>query len=666
MVLVEEPSMWRPNVNEKKKLAEQYLAVAKEHLKNKTEIGAAEEALLECDKLDHQDGTLCLEIGLIWQEIGQFEKAIESFSKGSFFLPTPFYALVALAKAYTLLGRLDGEGCYFNKAETCFNEAKVFLSTAQDEQFHFTWQWAVTLLCASYASGEIEDWHSALAKFDEASRLASKTEPLFLQQRGECLAAFGVHINKKEYLLQAIHLFNAALPIAEDNKNLSYQLGSSYFHLFSLTYDRHYFEKALHYLQLSQESPPLALQSGHLLAHLYLEYGKIFDDSILFTKALEQFEALESAEVTTSSMFAGFCETLTRLALLEDRVDYLRLAKEKISRGLELYPKDGKLLYCQGGLMVAFGHYFSDAHYFEQAIIHLEAVISNDKGNFMLWRALADGYFSHAEALQDPSLMKKAIGCFDAALKLKMDFMPLWLDCATARLRFAEMVDEQIVAIEAVEHFEKALRMLAASEPSECEQQLKIECMIRYGAVLDLLGDMTGEIIYFEKAVDVLQKAHLSGETPLHARYQLALCLSHLGEVTGEPDRFLQAVEHFSYLAALEDEEAYYWTDWAVALLNLSQCPENEGHIEYWFDQAENKLRHASTLGDIQAYYYLACLFSLKKECKSAIFYLEKSKKFGALPMVDDLFQDHWLENVKETELFRRFIMSLKDPAVSD
>ncbi|MEI6531796.1 MAG: hypothetical protein WCN87_03140 [Chlamydiota bacterium] len=665
--------MWRPKVDENKKLVEQYLAVAKAHLKNEAEVSAAEEALLECDKVEHQDGTLCLEIGLLWQEMGQMmdnpqhiEKAIDCFSKGSSFLPTPFYALVASAKAYTLLGRFDGEDGYFNKAEDCFHSAKVFLSIVQTEQFHFTWQWAVTLLCASYASGEIEDWHAALAKFDEAGRLASKTEPLFLQQRGECLAAFGIHVNQKEYLLQAVHLFNAAMPLVEDNANLNYQLGSSYFHLFCLTYDRHYFEKALDYLQLAQEAPRLALQSGHLLAHLYLECGKIFDDSMLFTKALEQFEALEAAEVTTSSMFAGVCETLTRLALLEDRVDYLRLAKEKISRGLEFYPKESKLLYCQGGLMVAFGHYFSDSRYFEQAIIHLETVINNDKSNFLLWRALADAYFSHAEALQDPSLMKKAIISFDAALKLKMDFIPLWLDCATARLRYAEMADEQHVAIEAVEHFEKALMMLATAEPSECEQQLKMECMTRYGAVLDLLGDMTGENFYFEKAVEVLQKAHLSGETTLSARYQLALCLSHLGETTGEPASFLQAIEHFSYLAALEDEEAYYWTDWAVALLNLSQCPENEGHIDYWFDQAENKLRHASTLGDIQAYYYLACLFSLKKDCQSAILYLEKSKKFGALPMVDDLFHDHWLENVRETELFRRFIMGLKDPAVSD
>lgn len=660
-------------MEENRKLVEQYLALAKAHLKNETEAGEAEEALLECDKVDHQDGTLCLEMGLLWQELGQtfnnpvhIEKAITCFSKGASFLPTPFYALVASAKAYTLLGRFGGDDLYFSKAETCFDNAKVFLSAVQSEQFHFTWQWAVTLLCASYASGEIENWHAALAKFDEAGRLVAKPEPLFMQQRGECLAAFGIHINQKDYLLQAIHLFNAALPLSHDAASLNFQLGSCYFHLFCMTYDRHYFDKAEEYLDLARVVERHALQSGNLLAHLYLECGKIFDDSSLFEKALECFENLEAAEMSTSSLFAGICETLTRLALIEDRVDYLRLAKEKIIRGLEIYPKDGKLLYCQGGLMVAFGHYFSDARYFEQAAIHLEAVINNDKGNFLLWRALADAYFSHAESLQDPSLMRKATHCFDSALKLKPDFIPLWLDCATSRLRYAEMADDQSVALESVEHFEKALTMLSVVEPSECEQQLKVEAMTRYGAVLDLLGDMTAESYYFEKAVEVLQKAHTSGETALSTRYQLALCLCHLGETTGDSHAFLQAVDHFSYLAALEDEEAFYWTDWAVALLNLAQCTEDEEHIQYFLDEAENKLRHAASLGDVQAYYYLACLFSLKNDCQSAIFYLEKSKKFGALPMVEDLLQDHWLAALRETEIFRRFIMSLKDPAVSD
>lgn len=660
-------------MDENRKLIEQYLALAKSHIKNQTAISDAEEALRECDKVEHQDGTLCLEMGLLWQEIGQLqnnpdhiEKAIACFSKGATFLPTPFYALVASAKAYTLLGRFSEDGDYFGKAVNCFDRAQHFLSPVPTEQFHFLWQWAVTLLCAAYVSGDVEDWRRAIGKFDEAGRLANKQEPLFFQQRGECLASFGIHVNSKDYLMQAVHLFLAALPLTADTTNLNYHLGSSYFHLFCMSYDRHYFDKSYEYLDLCMNHEKLKIQAGHLLAHLFLECGKIFEDTALFEKALHHFSDLEALAVTTSSLYAGLCETLTRLAMIEDRVDYLRLAKEKIAQGLERYPKDSKLLYCQGGLMVAFGHYFSDAVYFEQAAAHLEGVINNDKGNFLLWRALADAYFSHAESVQDPSLMRKAILCFDAALKLKGDFIPLWLDCATARLRYAEMADDQNNALESVEHFEKALSMLAHVEPSECEQQLKIEAMTRYGAALDLLGDMTAESAYFEKAVELLMKAHQSGEISLASRYQLALCLCHLGETNGDPATFLQAIEHFSYLAALEEEEAYYWTDWAVALLNLAQCTEEEEHIQYWLEEAENKLRHAVALGDLQAYYYLACLFSLKNDGQSAIFYLEKSKKFGALPMVDDLLHDHWLSAVRESEEFRRFINSLKDPAVSD
>lgn len=660
-------------MEDNRKLVEQYLAIAKAHLKNQAEIGEAEEALLACENVEHQDGTLCLEMGLLWQELGQLqnksdyiERAIDCFSKGAGFLPTPFYALVASAKAYTLLGRFAEDSGHFATAEGCFDRAKGFLSATQSEQFHFLWQWAVTLLCAAYASGEMESWQKAIAKFDEAGRFVTKPEPLFLLQRGECLSAFGVHINSKDYLIQAVHLFNAALPLTAEPATLNYHLGSCYFHLFCMSYDRHYFEKAHDYLSSSLSTERLYVQSSHLLAHLFLECGKVFDDGALFEKALEQFEILEKAAVTTSSLFAGLCETLTRLALVEDRVDYLRLAKEKITRGLELYPKDNKLLYSEGGLMVAFGHYFSDSRYFEQAAIHLENVINTNKGSFLLWRALADAYFSHAEAVQDPSLMRKSILCFDAALKLKSDFIPLWLDCATSRLRYAEMADDQATAIESVEHFEKALAMLSHVEPSECEQQLKLEAMTRYGAALDLLGDMTADSAYFEKAVEVLQKAHLSGESELTTRYQLALCLCHLGEMTGDPHAFLQAVDHFSYLAALEDEEAYYWTDWAVALLNLAQCTEDEEHIRYYLDEAEGKLRHAASLGEIQAYYYQACLFSLKNECDSAILYLEKCKKFGALPLVEDLMEDHWLSALRETDSFKRFITSLKDPAVSD
>ncbi len=624
----------------------------------------AAEALSQLE-LEHTGGPFLLEVGLVWQMLGVqsrrldwMDRAVACFNNAAPQLPSPFLPLLATAKAYTEIGKIGGELGAFAEADRCFQAAEPLLSKTSEDQFHFFWQWANSLTLCAFLSQESTDWQRALKQYDEAAQYMAKEEPLFYQQRGECLAACGIQMNSKEMLYQAVHVFQFALPHVQNQSTLYHHLGSCYFHLFVQTYDRHWFHKAKERLEAAALDAAFQAQSHHFLGHLHLECGKLWEDEEMLEEALKHFEWLQNQNVSTQSFYAGMCETLARLGQYQERIDLLRSAKEKLARGLEIYPRDAKLLYCQGSLMVVFGHYFSDPSYFEQATVLLEEAIKDHSEHVLLWRALADAYYCTAQHAQDPHLMRKAVACYDSAIRLKQDFIPIWLDAATARKAYAEMTEDQNSAKEAAEQLERVLTALAKGEASFHDSEVRGDALARLGGVFDLLGDLTMETVYYSKAVEVLQAAITAGEDSLATRHQLALALCHVGESTGDGQSLAIAIDQFSYLTAIEDDEATYWTDWATALMTLSSLEEERK--EPLLNEAEAKLRHATLLGDVQAYYYLACVASLREEFEAAIHFLQRCRKFGALPEVEDINEDGWLASLRETEIFQNFITELE------
>ena len=100
--------------------------------------------------------------------------------------------------------------------------------------------------------------------------------------------------------------------------------------------------------------------------------------------------------------------------------------------------------------------------------------------------------------------------------------------------------------------------------------------------------------------------------------------------------------------------------DWALTLINLSQITSSTEDREQLWKEAEYKLIQSAKLGNTEVFYHLACLYSLMMHFEKSIYHLERAEQFDALPPLDEVLEDDWLENLRQTEVFRSFINHLQ------
>jgi tetratricopeptide (TPR) repeat protein len=123
-------------------------------------------------------------------------------------------------------------------------------------------------------------------------------------------------------------------------------------------------------------------------------------------------------------------------------------------------------------------------------------------------------------------------------------------------------------------------------------------------------------------------------------------------------DLFEEAIDLFYLLAKEDEEDELLYNEWGLALLNIAQLVEDPHQPEKAAshrEEAEAKFMHALSLGSSHALYNLACLYSMTGHLDLSISYLEKAKKANALPCLDDLMNDEWLENLRSTDAFKLF-----------
>jgi hypothetical protein len=184
--------------------------------------------------------------------------------------------------------------------------------------------------------------------------------------------------------------------------------------------------------------------------------------------------------------------------------------------------------------------------------------------------------------------------------------------------------------------------------------------MYSYAVSLDLLAGFIESDSHYIKAIDILNHIlMLKPEFP-QIHYRLALSLSHYAELVNEKDLFLRAIHHYRIAKGQEGDNDQIILDWALTLVNLGDLLENDVESDQYLREAEYKMIQAAKLGNTHAYYALACLYSILGDLGNSLRFLEKAKEFDALPTIDDLLEDDWLENLKETESFKEFIAELQ------
>ena len=168
-----------------------------------------------------------------------------------------------------------------------------------------------------------------------------------------------------------------------------------------------------------------------------------------------------------------------------------------------------------------------------------------------------------------------------------------------------------------------------------------------------------GEELYYDKAINLLGYVYEKKPNSGRVRYQLALAYSHRGELTSNVENLYHAVDLFEAILSQEHDDDVAWCEWGYALLNLAELIADPVHPEKGQElrkEAETKLMRSAKLGNGPANYHLACLYSLSGIKDVAMDYLKRAELSSALPAIEDIESDEWLEDLRQTTAFQEFL----------
>lgn len=559
------------------------------------------------------------------------------------------------------IGMAEGELSYFQEANSKFEMAYACMHHIEEQQrAELYWQWGMCWASLGKISGEAHDFHVALGKYREAAMLGLQYGD-FWRHYGDASAELAVLMGKTELFLEAVELFRNAVKCSPDSYHAWCGLACSFQRLFEYYGDVAYFDLANDSFEraaaLDTGSVDLWLNWGILLA----ESGKSQHEIEHFQLAFEKFARANACEENHPQVMSRWGEAQMFCGAYTERVELLREAESKLIRSLEVCPESADAWYIYGSCLNELARYFGDAAFYHQAAEKFQYGLTLNPSHVWLWHGLALSHFAAGELLDDAILVEKAVRYCAKVIDISgQTMLQFWNDWGVSLMKLSEMTDSKPLLESAIEKFEKAVGKFE-EEKYSCD----LEWLYNYGCAMDLLGSYTDTSDDYETATRALHFVVQEDPTYQDARYNLALALSHLGESTNNVDELQKALEHFQILLTEDPEAESAWHDWGMALISLAKLVCDQSHPEksrQYYAQAEEKLMHALALGCLGAYYSLVCLSSLTGNVLAAMHYLERAEQSRALPSVEELMHDEWLENLRQTSDFRNFIsFKIKD-----
>lgn len=575
---------------------------------------------------------------------------------------TFFDAWVTWGNILVCMGKLEGESCYYQEAEQKFNEALLHADTcSKTKLFDLHWHWGVCWHLLGQVSGEAHDFHCALEKYRIAGSLEVPAVA-FWNDFGNALIELASLLRKKELFLEAIELFRKVINTTENHFQGWLSLSCAYLRVFELDREGINFQLANEGFTRAAELNENCVDLWIYWGRLYVLLGKIHDDVEALKVGSEKFARANNCEENHPLVLSFWSESQMLCGIYMERLDLLRSAEEKIVKSLELHPDASEAWRIYGACLIELGRYFSDESFYLKAIEKFRYGLTLNPKHPLLWYGLSLAHFAIGDMKNDTALLEESVRFCSKAMECGGEiFSQFWNDWGVALLRLAEASYDQQILESAIEKFEQAL---GGKEISEMASDCDLEWLYNYACAYDFLGDFTEEAADHEKAIRILSHVIQQDSSYHNARYNLALALTHLGILTDDAESLHKASEQFGILLYedLEDEAA--WNDWGICLLNLARLMEEEltlsNHRAY-YDQAEEKFSHAIALGYSEAFYNLACLYSLIGNLTAAMHYMERAEVAKILPPIDDILHDEWLEGLRETADFRNFITLLSN-----
>lgn len=531
----------------------------------------------------------------------------------------------------------------FETAEACDPEPEP----------EFYWEWGMCWVVTAQLSGEASDYSQALKKFEIAEKMGV-TEPTFYRDCGNTASRFYKLMGDPKVLTAAIMFYQKSVEGDRQSHEAHLNLSCACSEMFERTLHQEFFDRSSHHF-----AEAIALDGSDYLSwthwgKLLATMAKLTQSTHFLEEASRKFEKAYELAPFDASVLARWGEVILLRGKFEEDLQLLSQGEEKIRESLEIADENSSVWWLYGQCFHEKGRYFDDATYYEKAIDTFQEGLAIDAENPLIWHALAQVYYDMGELLEDQSSIEKALELYPRIIERVGGAHPIInYDWGSASLKLAEMTLDR-------HHAEFAATKIREAIEEEFQQKRpEADWLYRYGAALQLIGDLAEDESLYEKAVQVLNKVLQIDKQHIPARTHLAVLLTQIGDIYGDVDCFKRAVDQFHIVLLQDPENEIAWDQCGLAYLQqglLAHDPAFPGRAEELFLQAETKLLQAASLGFAPALYHLACLRALSHDIDGAIHYLERADKNKGLPPFKEVCLDEWLENIHEHEKFQHFI----------
>lgn len=511
-------------------------------------------------------------------------------------------------------------------------------------------------------SKEESDLRKAVDYFSKAALATAPLPPHFWVDYGHALMEIGKQTGDSASLKEALEKFQkviAELDALEERPEAAYEQAFFYYALCAKALTEVTFEESdlLFADKVFEESLAAVPEESDLWLHwgeLFLNFGWLHKEASWVDKGLEK---LSSACNREASSFEGVVLFAQGLAMLGVLLEDFRLLKESEKHLTAVSEKENTSHSFQKSyafLLLGLGLYFSDETYLKKAIKELEKSLSHASHDVHTWYRLFEAGFSLAEITLERKWAKRCFTAIERTCELRAHVSLFFSEWGVALLRLRELHrDPSRLVEQAVGKFKQAVKVRS--------QGIDLKGFYHYGIALDLVGERMEDEGTMQEAIEVLKAVLERKPHSLNVAYHLAVALVHHGALTGEWESYHHAIDLLRRIVRIDCEDEVAFCDLGFALLHFSQEEREPLHSdessEELLIQAEQAFAQAAMLGNKDAFYPLACLEAKKGECVKAIDWLEKAAVQDALPELQELLEDEWLNDLRETAPFREFLL---------
>jgi len=566
-----------------------------------------------------------------------------------------FYYYWRAAKAITELGFLKKDFALYAEAKGYFQKTFELADKQHKHDFAILyWDYGKLLTYVAEGSGEAIDVSLAIQAYNTVFTYDNVMPARFWYDLGLVHLQMGLLINDNQHYLKALEFLKKANKLDPDTTTIFHAIAQVYSELYANTLANEYFMEANKFfenvIRCECHDSEVWLEWAQLLG----EAGKINEDVKRLKLAVEKCTQANKYNSKNPYIIGQWVESLSLLGAYSSRLDYIWEAENKITKALDLYSNIAELWYAYGLCLQSYGRYYNDIGYHEKAIEKFQVGLSYDPSNADLWYALGQTHTIIGEENEDEGAFKKAYKFFNKALSFKPYFPCIIFDYAKMLFYHARVTDDEDILKQAIEQFEVLLSY---------QKNILLEhssWLFSYGEALGLMGCFTEEDEYFLKAMEVFTNVLLINPDYPKIYYHMAIYMMKVAEIKEDVAYFNRAIGFFQTAIRQneEDEEAYL--EWGLALATKASVTDDKEIAKQMFTEAEQKITKSGQLGNQAAYYHLACLYSVFNRLEEAMQLLEKAKSLDVLPSVSEMMEDEWLENLRTSSQFSKFLAELE------